>query len=191
MTADRQSPAALAAAVGQRARELAGKIRRMIVTRASGALWQVLGHVLLEGDEETHEAEVFGGVGFAAVPNSDEDVEAIVAFVGDGAGNPIIVAIRQEARRVAIADLAAGETQIHNSIVGANATIVRIMANGTVEIRKHGGAALPLMTKADGDAIRAAIAGAATTAGDGGAAFKAAILAAWAGPIGTLVLKGQ
>lgn len=155
MTAQRQSPAALAEAVGTKARELAGKIRRMIITRASDALWQVLGHTLLDDEIETHEAELFGGIGFAARPNATEDVEAIVAFVGDGAASPIIIATRQEARRIAVADLAEAETQIHNSAIGANATLIRIKANGTVEIRTAGGVAERLPTMADIAALRA------------------------------------
>lgn len=192
MTASRISPQALAEGVGQRAREIAGKLRRMIVTRASDALWQVFGHTLLEGDEETREAELFQGIGFASRPNATDDVEAIVAFVGEGGAQPIIIATRQEARRIVIADdLEAGETQIHNSVEGANATIIRIYANKTVEIRSVGGTAKRLMTVEDGDALRTAIANAATVANDGGAAFKADILAAWPGPTGTTVLKAE
>lgn len=147
----RSSPAELARSVGSEAREFAGKIRRMVVTRTSSPLWQVVGHKLLDGSTETRDAENFAGLaGFYSRPSDDDDVEAIIAFPG-GAGNPVIVATRQEAvRRVIAADLAADETQMHNSAV-----LIRIRANGTVEIRTSGGTALPLATKADIDALAA------------------------------------
>jgi hypothetical protein len=133
----RSGPRELAEAVGTAARELAGKVRRMIVTRTRTALWQVTGHTLLDGTTETRDAENFaGGVGYYARPNDDEDVEAIVAFPG-GPGNPIIIATRQEAtRRVIAADLSADETQLHNS-----STLIRIKSDGTVEIRSAAGVA--------------------------------------------------
>lgn len=186
-------PGQLKDELGADARENAGRVRRMVVTRTNTALYQVTGHKLLEDDIETRDAEVFGGVGFAARPSVDADAgdtEAIVAFVG-GPGNPIIIAQRQEgARQIIAADLATDETQLHGAI-GAGGVLIRIKANGTVEIRTAGGIAQPLMTKADGQALRVAIQGAATVANDGGAAFKAALLAAWTGPTGTLVLKGE
>lgn len=151
MTSTRNGPRELAEAVGAKARELAGKIRRFVVTRTTSALWQVTGHDLasIGGEVETREAEVFQGIGFYARPDDDEDTEAIVAFVA-GAGNPIAIAVRNEAtRRQIAADLLAGETQIHNATV-----LIRIKANGTVEIRTAAGVAVPLATKADLEALR-------------------------------------
>lgn len=143
-SATRSTPGELAAAVGEGERRLAGLLRRMIVTRTTSAIWQVQGHRLLDDTLETRDAEVFAGVGIAARPSSDDDVEAIVAFPQGGAG-PIIVATRQEAvRRVMAADLDADETQLHNSEV-----LIRIRANGTVEIRSKNGTAQELATKAD------------------------------------------
>lgn len=137
MSATRHGPRELAEAVGLGQRELAGKIRRMIVSRASGARWQVQGHELLDGTIETRDVDVFAGVGFASRPSADEDVEAIVANVG-GAGQPTIIAARQEGVRRSVAgDLEADESQVHNSD-----TIIRIRANGTVEIRAAGVAAV-------------------------------------------------
>jgi hypothetical protein len=124
-----------AAQVGTRAREFDGKLRRMVVTRTRSALYQVTGHLLLDGSTETRDAEVFAGVGFASRPSEDADTEAVVAFLGPG--QPVIVAMRQEAiRRAIAADLAANETQLHNAT-----TLIRIKANGTVEIRTSGGVA--------------------------------------------------
>ncbi len=153
----RSGPRELAEAVGTRSREFAGMVRRMIVTRTRTARWQVTGHKLLDGNTETRDAELFGGVGFHARPNEDDDTEAIVAFPAGGQGGPIIVAVRQEARRrVVTTDLAAAETQIHNSATGSAATIIRIKADGTVEIRSLAGVALPLPTLAEFNALVAA-----------------------------------
>lgn len=131
MNGSRSGPREHAEAVGPEARDFAGKVRRMLVTRTSSPRYQVTGHTLLEGNIETRDAEVFQGVGFYALPADDGDTEAIVAFVG-GPGNPIIVGIRQEAvRRAMAADMSADETQVHNS-----KTLIRIKRNGTVEIRR-------------------------------------------------------
>jgi hypothetical protein len=60
----------------------------------------------------------------------------------------------------------------------------------STEVRAGGDQALA--TKADLDALKAAISGAAVSGGDGGATFKANILAALATwPTGTTVLKGS
>jgi len=193
MNGTRSGPRELAEAVGGAARELAGKVRRMIVTRTRTALWQVTGHLLLDGTTETRDAENFaGGVGFYSRPSEDEDTEAIVAFPG-GPGNPIIVATRQEAvRRVIAADLNADETQIHNSAV-----VIRIKANGTVEIRTAAGVAAELATKADLAALRAVLLAWVPVAMDGGLALKTLITTwlgagpAYAWPAGTTVLKAE
>ncbi len=156
MRSTRTSPRELARSVSKEARDLAGKIRKMIVSRAgASARWQVTGHDLapIGGEEETRDAETFAGVGFAARPDSSSDTEAIVVFPGEASGGPIIIGTRQEAsRRVVALDLAADETQIHGAI-GEGGTIVRIKADGTVEIRTTGGTAVPLATKADLEAV--------------------------------------
>lgn len=189
----RSGPEDLAKEVGLKARELAGLLRRMIVTRTRSALWQITGHRLLDGEVETRDAEVFGGIGIAARPQEGDGagaVEAIVAF--PQGGGPIVIAARQEAaRRVVAVDLAADETQLHGAI-GEGGTIIRIRANGTVEIRTVGGTAKRLLTVDDAADLIAAINGATITAGDGGAAFKGSLMTALTGwPTGTTVLKGE
>lgn len=137
MSSTRSGPRQLAEEVGKTARDLAGKIRRMIVTRTNSARYQVQGHDLdiIGGDVETHEADVFGGVGFEARPSEDSVVEAIVLFPGGG-GNPIITQQRQEAVRRALAKLAADESRAFNTLA-----VVHIKADGTIEIKEHGGTA--------------------------------------------------
>lgn len=193
MSATRSGPLELAKAVGREARELAGMLRRMIVTRTSSALWQVLGHDLghIGGDVETRDAEMFGGVGFYARPSSSGDVEAIVAFPAGGRAAPVIISIRQESVRQDVAgDLAEDETQIHNTEVR-----IRIKANGTVEICTHGGDPQPLPTLATLEALRDAILGWVPVGTDGGAALKVALTELFTGPpawpVGTTVLKAE
>lgn len=146
-----RGPAEMARAVSAVTRDLLGRIRRMAITRTNSAIWQIAGHVLLDGTKETRNAEVFSGHGFYARPPSSGTPEAIVVFPG-GAGNPIIVATRDETTRKAVfqaaGELAAGETAIFNGT-----TIVVLKVNGTVEIRSVGGVAQALVTKADHDAL--------------------------------------
>jgi hypothetical protein len=201
----RSGPLELARAVGTKARELAGMLRRMVVTRTNSAIWQVTGHTLLDGDTETRDVELFGGIGFYARPNDDDDTEAIVAFPAGGSGGPIIVAVRQEARRrVMTTDLASGETQLHNSSAD-NPTIIRIKANGTVEIRALAGVAAALALKADVQALRDwvnnqfssaaghihVVSGAATTTMTTVAVPGSTPTVPAPTPVGTTVLKGQ
>ncbi len=114
-------------------REIAGLIRRMAITLTSSAIWQVAGHVLLDGKRETRKAENFGGIGIYARPPTGGSPEAIVVFPG-GAANAIIVGARDEKTRrevfKAAGDLAAGETAMFTP----NAIVV-LKADGTVEIR--------------------------------------------------------
>lgn len=183
----RSSSADKAAATGDLARRAAGMIRRMAVGVTSRTFWQVLGHQLLDGLRETRSAEVFQGVGIVARPPNGSSTETIVVFPAGGAAQPVIVGARDVATaRAAVGELAPDETAIYTS-----AAVIVIKAGGTVEIRTPGGTAVPLATKADLEALRSAIVGAATVAGDGGAAFKTALLAAWPGPVGTTVLKAE
>jgi phage gp45-like len=152
----RHGPGELADAVGATARAMSGAFRRMAIKVTSTALWQVIGHRLLDGSRETRDAEVFYGVGFWARPTSSEKAEAFVTFTAGGSGSPLIVATRNEDARRAVAaaltggTIAEGETLIFGS---PGTPIVYLKANGTVEIRLPGGAAVALATKADVDAV--------------------------------------
>lgn len=183
----RSGPGEHMRAVGAEARNALGMIRRMAVTLTSRAFWQVAGHRLLDGTIETRDAEVFSGVGFYARPPADGNPEAIVAFVG-GAGSPIVIAVRDEKTRQAVAGaIAAGETAVFNS-----SSLVLIKADGTIEIRSAAGLAAPLATKADLEALKLAITNAVIVANDGGASLKSTILGALASwPAGTTKLKAE
>jgi len=129
-------------------RERAGRgmLRRMVVKLTTRPLWQMLGH-LLEGARETVEVEPFQGLGFFARPRANSRTEAIVAFVG-GAEQPVAVATRDEDLRRSI-DSALGGQEEDSAIVASSTAIVYVRANGEVEIRTPGGAAVPLLTRAE------------------------------------------
>lgn len=123
-------------------------IRRFRVAASAGVQWLLEGHEDLDGNLERDEVEVFSGVGFYSRPAAGHRTEAIVALVGGEPGHPVIVATRDQDGVKAIGDLAEDETAIFTS-----QAIVKIGADGSVEIRSLGGAAAALATKADLDAL--------------------------------------
>lgn len=168
-------------------RSAAGMVRRMAAKLTEGPLWQAIGHLLLDSrTREARDAEVFGTLGFYSRPIANANAEVIVVFPG-GAPNPVIIATRDEDLRKLVANLNQGETAMCN-----RATIILCKPDGTVEVRAPTGVAAPLATKADLTTLKSAISGAAVVAGDGGAAFKANLIAALSSwPVGTTVLKAQ
>lgn len=168
-------------------------LRRMSIKVTSRALWQVIGHRLLDGSRETRDAEVFYGIGFWARPKSSEKAEAFVTFAAGGSGSPLIIATRNEdARRVVAAALsggtiAEGETLIYGS---PGCAIVYCKANGTVEIRLPGGAAVSLALKSDVQEVVTKF-NAHTHVVSGGTAAVVVGAQQAAAPTGTSVLKGQ
>lgn len=179
-TATRHGSKQWAHAIGREARELAGTLRRMAVKRTTGALWQVVGHLLFDGSKETRDVEVASGIGFYARPKSAGRCDAIVVFP-NGAMYPVVIATRDEDTRKKVAnDLAEDETQVHNS-----QAVVRIKANGTIEARSANGTAVPLATKADVQALRDFASG-LLYGGTG-----SAVVPGWPNPAGTTKLKGE
>lgn len=135
-------------------RRLAGLVRRVSITVTSGAFWQGVGHLLLDGDKETLPFEVFSGIGFYARPPAGANTDAILAFPG-GPENPVAVAMRDEATAKKMAGgLQQDETAAFNTQAG-----LYITAAGKVEARAFGGTAVALATKADIDSLRTWIAG--------------------------------
>jgi hypothetical protein len=93
----------------------------------------------------------------------------------------------QDDRRFSLTDAIAIPSLRHGPISGSAASKIEFTSS---EIKAGG--SQQLATKADLDALKSAISGAATTPNDGGAAFKAAILSALSSwPTGTQVLKGS
>lgn len=171
-----------------------GAIRRVAVTLAGArAIWQVAGYRLPAGaisTDEVFNAELFGGIGFHARPPTGGKPEAIVLMVGADSDHPVIVAIRDEATRAAVANaLKADETMLFNS-----KCIIHAKDDGTVEVRTPNGVAVPLATLADVQAIRNALHNHGHTyiaPGSGGSAATTTDNPAVPAPAGTTVLKGQ
>jgi hypothetical protein len=129
------------------ARRLAGLVRHLAIKMTQGSTWQAIGHILLDGNEETADVRVFSGVGFYARPAADANVEAIVAFPG-GPSNPVVVASQDEALRKKMAGSAnQDETFIFNSQV-----VLRLSNSGLVQAFLLGGPVpVPLALKSDVD----------------------------------------
>jgi phage gp45-like len=160
-----------------------GAIRRMVVSRASTVLWQLLGFTVERKKETTRGVEVFHGVGISAIPSESGKPEAIVVNVG-GATAPVVIASRDEKTRAAMvpSGMKAGETCIYSE--GA---VIYVRADGTVEVRTPAGTAKSLATKDDvkllADFVNTLLVG-----GTGSAVIPPNTVPR---PTGTTVLKGQ
>jgi hypothetical protein len=129
-------------------RKLAGLVRRVAVNMTQGTTWQAIGHILLDGNKETLDAEVFPGIGFWSRPAADANAEAIVAFPG-GPANPAIVATRDEAlrKKMVQGDGNQDETYLFNSRV-----VLRFSNSGLIQAYLLGGPVpVPLALKSDVD----------------------------------------
>jgi len=135
--------------IGSFRRQFGGLIRRMSVKLTTGGVWQVAGHLLFDNRREAPPAENYPGIGFSARPPANDSAEAIVVQVG-GSNQPAIVATRDEATRAKVADIVVDEAVVYNSVAR-----VYVKADGTIEIRTHGGAAARLALKSDVDAVAA------------------------------------
>jgi phage gp45-like len=154
-------------------------IRRMSLGATSGGLWQLLGYETEAGSG----VPFFGTLGIFARPRRGRG-EAVAVKVGGAHGHEVIVATRDESVRI---ELEEDETAVFTSTL-----VIRLSKDGDITASTRGGVAVPLATKADLQELKSAIAGATTTANDGGAAFKAALVAAldeW--PTGTQVFKAE
>lgn len=175
--------------LGRAAVHAAGQIRRMAISLTSQALWQLTGFKLLDGAREAFPAEPFLGIGFHARPSSSGKPEAIVLMPGDDSKGPVVVAVRDEKTRQAIAGALAGdETAMFNSLVIAIAK-----ANGTFEVRSKLGTAKLLALLEDLQELADVFDNWTPAAGDGGAALKTLLTtllgSGW--PRGTTKLKGE
>lgn len=133
-SATRNGPAEHGDSVSTTVREIYGKIRRMTIGVTSG-LWQVIGHLLLDGKIEARDAEHFSGLGFYARPKAGSNPEAVVIFLGEGASSPTVIACRDEdIRRAVVGDLGEDESAMFNS-----STMIIVRASGVVQIKAPGG----------------------------------------------------
>jgi hypothetical protein len=178
--------------VDSETRSAASLIRRMTVRLTSGAFWQAVGHLLLDGKtEEAAEAEVFSGIGFYARPHQSANVEAIVAHPG-GAQNPVIIATRDEGLRKEMANIGHDTAAMFNTLA-----TVRIVG-ATIEARTKDGAAVELAKASELNDLRAFVAANMAAAGHSHAAPGGATTSVVAiGTIpttaypGTSALKGE
>lgn len=144
-------------------------------------------------DEDGDDAEHHQPYGFSSVPLAG--AEAVVVYPNGDRSHPLVVTVSD--RRYRPTGGEPGEVTVYHH-GGAKITL---LDNGDVEVLPGpggqvliGGSPAELATKQDLTVLKAAISGAAVVAQDGGASFKAAIVAAlttppW--PVGTTVLKGQ
>lgn len=129
------------------ARKVAGMIRKMIVLFTEGGRWELEGFRALK---ERVRAEVFQGVGIWARPPANAKITAVVVSVGDS-DNPVVIAIRDERTRQAVAAaIADNETLLYNTLAR-----VHVKADGTIHVRAHNGTAERLPTWADFNALLA------------------------------------
>lgn len=178
-----------AEAAGVFRREMAGAVRRFVIGRSDGGVWQVLGHLLFDPTKrETKDVENYPGIGVFARP-PDGAGEGIVVQAG-GPNNPALIAARDEATRAKVNDVAPDETAIYNS-----AARVHVKANGTIEARTHSGTAEQLAMKSAIDGFFAILNGWTPVPNDGGAALKTAFTTYVSGnpgwPKSTTKLKGE
>lgn len=143
-----RTPEDLAAQQWPLERFVRGMIRRMAVTFSDKVKWQLLGNRGGSGGDEVASFDVFSGIGFFSRPPRSGKPEAIVASYGSTRTSAIIATRDEATRQVGAGDLQEGETCVYND----KARII-VKADGSVEIRLHGGVALSLALKSDYDGL--------------------------------------
>lgn len=133
----------LSAAAGDVARRLRGALsRRLIVNEEStGDRVTALGREAFDGSHEQDEMDQFSPVGIIGRAAKNAAVEALAAFIGADGSHPVSVSCLDSTRRVVIdaVGLNADETLVYTS-----KSVVKILDDGTVEIRSLEGTAQPL-----------------------------------------------
>ncbi len=126
--------------------------RRLDLDESTGDRATALGREDETGAVETDEMDVLAPVGIIARPEANVTVEALVGFVGADGDHPVVLNTLDHGRRAIIdaVGLDADET-----VVYTQQAILKITADGTVEIRSIGGTAVQLATKADVAALKA------------------------------------
>jgi len=162
-------------------RRVKAMIRRMRPLKTAGALWRLAGYA---GEVDAEGVELFSGIGFYSRPGSSGKPEVVVNKIGGASGHPVVVATRDESIRV---ELDEDETAIFNS-----ASIVKIKADGTIEVGSRGGTPVPLATLADVEAIRNDLNGHEHTyVPSGGGTALTTLGPSVTAPSGTAKLKGE
>lgn len=173
--------------VGESKRRVRSMVRRMSVAASSGVLWALDGFRDFAGNVEREDAEAFEGIGFASRPAPGDNAEVIALKVGGESGHSVIVATRNRDSFKVLQEgegLAEGETAIHSG-----KSMVKIKADGTIEIGSIGGVRQALATLGDIEGLKAVFDAWVVPGTDGGAALKTA-LEAWS-PTGTKKVRGE
>lgn len=135
------------------------------------------------GEDEVREVERVQQYGFTAVPQ--EGAEAAILFVGGRRGHGLVLAV--DDRRYRLTGLAAGEVAVYHQ----DGASVVLKADGSIVLTPKPGAVVELAGNLDAVALaskvavelgvlNSAISAAPVVPGDGGAAFKASLVAALA-----------
>lgn len=139
-------------AAGDLARRVRGALsRRLILNEESnGDHVTTLGREAYDGSHEQDEMDQLAPVGIIGRPADNASVESLVAFVGGDGSHPVSVSCVDGTRRAVIDSigLKADETVVYTS-----KSVVKIKADGVVEIRSLDGNAKPLAYKLDADAL--------------------------------------
>lgn len=134
---------------------VADLVRRFVARDTSDpALYEVVGFRDGE-DEERDTLEVFGTLGCVARAPADDDTE-LVAVAVNARDHHVVVAARDVATLRAVVEsvgLGSDETVVYTS-----RAVVKLRADGTVEVRALDGTARPLAYKSDVDAVNARVA---------------------------------
>ncbi len=127
--------------------EVPRRLRSMLSRRqidnveSTGDRVRALGREALDGSYEDDTMDQFSPVGLIGRPADDAAVESLVAFVGADGSHPVSVSCLDGTRRAVIEQvgLEADEVIVYNT-----QSMVRILADGTVEIRSLTGTAQSL-----------------------------------------------
>lgn len=140
-----------------------GRMVRSMISRrfldnenSDGDRVRALGRESFDGsyEDDTRGMDQFSPVGVIGRPADDAAVEVVTAFVGGAGHHPVAVTCLDGTRRAVIdaVGLDADETIVYTSTV-----IVKLLADGTVEIRSIDGTAVELAKKSDADSLNSRV----------------------------------
>lgn len=139
--------------IGKRARAIRSMISRREIDpkRSDGDHVVALGREAEDGSFEQDDMDVLGSCGIIARPADDVHVETITLFVGGDDNHPVAVGQLDHTRRYVLRDVG---MEPDETIVYTSKTIVKILKDGTVELRNVNGIAVPLALKSDVEALQ-------------------------------------
>lgn len=128
--------------------------RRIDTAESDGDAVTCLGREDETGTVETDKMDMLSPVGLIARPEDNATVQVLTAYIGGAGDHPVAVGTLDHTRRAVISTvgLKADETLIYTS-----ALVIKLTADGTIELCSTGGTPVPLATKADVDAVNARV----------------------------------